>query len=153
MLLQNAIKRSDMISCLLCKDAPCSKACCAFEPGEALRSIWFDNSDVAALRLPESNPCMSCNAPCEGACISDSKVPVKKLMTELACNVRSKAEIELPEDEERLKCDICGVPLENPFLLSSSVVASTYDMCARAFEAGWAGACFKILNCFKFTSV
>ena len=23
-------------------------------------------------------------------------------------------------------------------LLSSSVVASTYDMCARAFEAGWA---------------
>jgi dihydropyrimidine dehydrogenase (NAD+) subunit PreA len=33
--------------------------------------------------------------------------------------------------------------LENPFLLSSSVVASTYDMCARAFEAGWAGICFK----------
>ncbi len=56
MLLQNAIKRSDMISCLLCKDAPCSKACCALEPGEALRTIWFDNADVAALRLPGSNP-------------------------------------------------------------------------------------------------
>ena len=45
----------------------------------------------------------------------------------------------------RLKCDLCGIPLENPFLLSSSVVASTYDMCARAFEAGWAGICFKTI--------
>ena len=42
----------------------------------------------------------------------------------------------------------CGVPLENPFLLSFSVVASTYDMCARAFEAGWAGACFKTICSF-----
>ena len=55
---------------------------------------------------------------------------------------------ELPENEDRLSCDICGVPLENPFLLSSSVVASTYDMCARAFEAGWAGACFKTICSF-----
>jgi dihydropyrimidine dehydrogenase (NAD+) subunit PreA len=30
-------------------------------------------------------------------------------------------------------------------LLSSSVVASTYDMCARAFEAGWAGVAFKTI--------
>jgi len=148
MLLQNRIKRSDMISCLLCKDAPCSKACDSFEPGEALRSIWFDNSDVATLKMPEGNPCRNCSAPCEGACISHSGVPVKALMTELALNVRSKAEIGLPEDEDRLRCDICGVALENPFLLSSSVVASTYDMCARAFEAGWAGACFKTICSF-----
>ena len=143
MLLQKQIKRSDMISCMLCKDAPCSQACDSFEPSDALRSIWFDNADVASLKLPEGNPCMNCNAPCEGACISKSKVSIKSLMTELAWGVRSKAEIELPEDEKRLECDICGVPLENPFLLSSSVVASTYDMCARAFEAGWAGVCFK----------
>ena len=143
MLLQKQIKRSDMISCMLCKDALCSQACDSFEPSDALRSIWFDNADVASLKLPEGNPCMSCNAPCEGACISKSKVSIKSLMTELAWGVRSKAEIELPEDEKRLECDICGVPLENPFLLSSSVVASTYDMCARAFEAGWAGVCFK----------
>jgi len=64
-------------------------------------------------------------------------------MSELAWSIRTKAEIAMPSDEERLKCDICGVPLENPFFLSSSVVASTYDMCARAFEAGWAGISFK----------
>ena len=47
-----------------------------------------------------------------------------------------------------LSTDICGVKLENPFLLSSSVVASTYDMCKRAFEAGWAGAAFKTICSF-----
>jgi dihydropyrimidine dehydrogenase (NAD+) subunit PreA len=44
---------------------------------------------------------------------------------------------------------MCGVPLENPFLLSSSVVGSTYDMCARAFEAGWAGVSFKTICNFE----
>ena len=148
MLLQNRIKRTDMISCMLCKDAPCSHACDKFDPGEALRSIWFVNSDVAALRIPEQNPCLGCDAPCEKACISKSKVPIKNLMTKLTVDVRDKAEIMIPEDDDRLKCDICGVQMENPFLLSSSVVASTYDMCARAFEAGWAGACFKTICSF-----
>jgi dihydropyrimidine dehydrogenase (NAD+) subunit PreA len=47
-----------------------------------------------------------------------------------------------------ISADICGVRLENPFLLSSSVVASSYDMCRRAFEAGWAGAAFKTICSF-----
>ena len=57
--------------------------------------------------------------------------------------------MRLLEDETALETDICGVRLENPFLLSSSVVASTYDMCARAFEAGWAGATFKTICAFE----
>jgi dihydropyrimidine dehydrogenase (NAD+) subunit PreA len=44
-----------------------------------------------------------------------------------------------------LSCEICGVPLEKPFLLSSSVVASNYEMCARAFEIGWAGVAYKTI--------
>ena len=59
--------------------------------------------------------------------------------------MRPELETLPPENEERLRTELCGVPLENPFLLSSSVVASTYDMCARAFEAGWAGAAFKTI--------
>ena len=145
MVLGNNLKRTEMLACMLCKDAPCSNVCDRINPADALRSIWFDNADVAALKLPEGNPCISCDALCEGVCISSSKVPIKSIMTKLAWDIRSKAEIEIPENEDRLKCDICGVPLENPFLLSSSVVASTYDMCARAFEAGWAGACFKTI--------
>ena len=145
MVLKEQINRSDMIGCVLCKEAPCSKACEKFDPGDKLRNIWFENADIAALTLPEGNPCEGCDAPCEGACVSKRKVEIKELMTKLAGEIRPEAEIPVPEDDSRLACDLCGVPMENPFLLSSSVVASTYDMCARAFEAGWAGACFKTI--------
>ena len=67
------------------------------------------------------------------------------MINRLYYQVKPECETALPETEDRLKCDLCGIPLENPFLLSSSVVASTYDMCARAFEAGWAGICFKTI--------
>ena len=145
MLLKPVLKRTDMISCALCIDAPCSSACDHMDPGRALLGIWFDNQDVAALKLPERNACAMCEAPCEKACVNSGRVPIKRLMNDLYEKVRPNAEIGVPKDEERLRCDICGLPLENPFLLSSSVVASTYDMCARAFEAGWAGACFKTI--------
>ena len=146
MLAKPVITRSDMVSCELCKDAPCSSACQAMDPAGALLGIWFDDQDVAALKLPDNNACAECEAPCEAACLKNRSVPIKRLMTDLYENVRPAAEIAMPDDEERLKCDLCGVPLENPFLLSSSVVASAYDMCARAFEAGWAGACFKTIS-------
>ncbi len=149
MLREHMVKRTDMIACALCEDAPCTAACEFMNPGNALRSIWFDNEDVAALKLPEGNPCAGCSAPCEKACVRAGKVPVKQIMTRLYDEVREKAEIAIPEDRERLTCDMCGISLENPFLLSSSVVASTYDMCARAFEAGWAGACFKTICSFE----
>ena len=148
MLMKRMTKRSDMIACQLCKDAPCSEACPRMDPAGALFHIWFDNEDVAALKLPERYLCAGCEAPCEKACVKPGEVPIKKLMGVLIEEVRLKAEIPLPEEEKRLACDLCGIPLENPFLLSSSVVASTYDMCARAFEAGWAGACFKTICSF-----
>ena len=148
MLYQRVVKRSDIKGCLLCKDAPCSAACPYMDPAKALRSVWFDNEDVGALHLPKTAPCARCKAPCEKACISPEKVPVKQLMGLLTEEVRPLAEERLPEDKDRLACDLCGIPLENPFLLSSSVVASNYDMCARAFEAGWAGACFKTICTF-----
>ena len=137
------LKRSDMISCILCYDAPCSSACKALEPDKALLSVWFDNQNTAALKLPENTPCFNCNALCEEQCVRRGNVPVRELISRLINEVRPQAGTTLPENEDALKCDICGIPLENPFLLSSSVVASGYDMCARAFEAGWAGACYK----------
>ncbi len=139
------ISRQDMIRCALCLAAPCGGACEKLNPADLLRSIWFHNEQTAALRLPEENPCLACSAPCERACVRPGEVPVRDLMNRLYYQVKPQCETPLPENEERLKCDLCGIPLENPFLLSSSVVASTYDMCARAFEAGWAGACFKTI--------
>ncbi len=144
-LKEPKIARADMIRCTLCADAPCDRACEKLNPAELLRSVWFSNEQTAAQRLPEANPCIVCSAPCERACVRAGEVPARDLINRLYYQVKPECETPLPEDEDRLKCDLCGIPLENPFLLSSSVVASTYDMCARAFEAGWAGACFKTI--------
>ncbi|MEI6054588.1 MAG: NAD-dependent dihydropyrimidine dehydrogenase subunit PreA [Lentisphaerota bacterium] len=42
--------------------------------------------------------------------------------------------------------EFCGVKCENPFFLSSSPVSHGYDMCARAFKAGWGGAAYKTIT-------
>ena len=144
-LSSSVISRADMVRCALCGDAPCSKACDRIGPARLLRSIWFGNEQTAVQHLPEENPCLTCSAPCEQACVRPGEIPVRDLVNRLYYQVKPICETPLPADENRLKCDLCGIPLENPFLLSSSVVASTYEMCARAFEAGWAGACFKTI--------
>ena len=140
------ISRSDMIRCALCSDAPCDHACDKLDPSGLLRSIWFSDEQAAALRLPEENPCITCSAPCERACVRPTEVGIRDIINRLYYQVKPECETAVPDNEDRLKCDLCGIPLENPFLLSSSVVASTYEMCARAFEAGWAGACFKTIS-------
>ena len=148
MLFERTIHRKDMIRCALCHDASCTAACGKLDPAALLRSIWFDDEKAAAARLPEQDPCLLCHAPCEDACVRPHQVPIRRLIGRLYDEVRPELEVPLPENEDLLRTDLCGVPLENPFLLSSSVVASTYDMCARAFEAGWAGACFKTICSF-----
>ena len=142
-MFEKKIYRSDMINCLLCRDAPCTAACASLDPASLLRSIWFDNEKAAADVLPEKLPCCECPAPCEKACIKAGAVAIKDLLMRLDSQVRPNLETGVPEDDSILEAELCGIKLENPFLLSSSVVASTYDMCARAFEAGWAGAAFK----------
>ena len=147
MNLYSILDRSDMLSCALCANARCSAACGKTDPAGMLRSIWFDDEKAAALRLPDEDCCSLCDAPCERACIRPGRVPVKDLMMRLRKDVLPEMEVR-GYDPEALKCDICGIPLENPFLLSSSVVSSTYDMCARAFDAGWAGVSFKTICSF-----
>lgn len=142
---QRYINRKDMINCVLCEDAPCTKACGKIECDKALRSIWFDNENGAASKLPKALPCEECDAPCEKACIRSGKVPVKELMQKLH-DLHDEENLYDKAAMEKLKTSICGIPLENPFLLSSSVVASTYEMCARAFDMGWAGAAFKTIS-------
>ncbi len=148
MKFERKIRRSDMIRCVLCADAPCTHVCPSLEPDKLLRSVWFDNEDSAAVLLPEVNPCIGCDAPCEKACVRPGEVHIPDLVNRLYQEVKPAMEEGCPQDEDRLKCDLCGILMENPFMLSSSVVASTYDMCSRAFEAGWAGVAFKTICTF-----
>ncbi|MBQ6273391.1 MAG: NAD-dependent dihydropyrimidine dehydrogenase subunit PreA [Oscillospiraceae bacterium] len=149
MMFERKLLRTDMLKCALCAEAPCEAACGKLDCAQMLRSIWFDDEKAAASRFPETGPCLDCSAPCEAACVRAHEVPIRRLMTRLHDEVKPELEIPLPESEDRLRTELCGVALENPFLLSSSVVASTYDMCARAFEAGWAGVAFKTICSFE----
>ncbi len=147
MKVKNFVRRSDLLGCMLCANPPCDVSCPHdMSPAGILRSLWFDNEEHAAASLATELPCIGCAAPCEKDCLSPRGVPIKELLVGLVRRVRPHLDMDVPEDEAALRTDMCGVPLENPFLLASSVVASTYDMCARAFEAGWAGAAFKTIT-------
>lgn len=136
-------------NCALCLDAPCDKACPkALEPSRKIRSIWFENEKYAASRLSEEKVCAACDAPCESVCLKRGDVPIKKIMQLLAEGEKTDFSQTVADDETVLQTELCGIPLENPFLLASSVVGSNYDMCARAFEAGWAGVSFKTICAF-----
>lgn len=47
-----------------------------------------------------------------------------------------------------LSIDFLGVHFENPFCLSSSPVGNCYDMCKKAYIAGWGGVVFKTIGFF-----
>ena len=139
---------SELNRCVLCTEPPCSKACPrGIEAGDALRSLYFSNG-LGSFEKIRGLSCEGCNAPCEKACVLNAKsypVRIKWILDSLRGGIKEL----FPEVEEKLEPDlsteVCGVPLENPFLLSSSVVASSYEMCAKAFRAGWAGASYKTI--------
>lgn len=136
---------SEVSRCLLCHDPECSKACPQkADAGGIIRSLYFMNHLGATKRL--TCDCTYCNAPCEKACVlsgNDRQVRIRELLLAVGRDAPLLPGHRIEEVD--LSTDICGVRLENPFLLSSSVVASSYDMCRRAFEAGWAGASFKTI--------
>lgn len=139
--------------CLLCYDAPCARACPAGnDPAKMIRSLRFENPGGA-----KRHSCAGCaesgDIPaCEAACLRakrDDPVRIGRL---------AEYATELPEppgspESVDLSIDFCGVHCENPFFLSSSVVASNYEMCARALEMGWAGVVFKTVGTFVPTEV
>ena len=145
MQYETSIPAGEVSRCLLCDQAACTRACPdGLDPAGLLRSLKFENPVGSAAKLRLNFPCAGCDAPCESACVQrNNPIQIRRVLA--ALHEDSKAWEELRETPVDLACDFLGVHLENPFLLSSSVVASTYEKIARAFEMGWAGACFKTL--------
>ncbi len=131
--------------CLLCHDAPCTKACPAEVPAaRILRALRFENTKGAASLMPESHPCMTCEKPvCMEVCNRQKMGDAVKIQ-EVLQNVRP----EPGRKQADLSIDFCGVHCENPFFLSSSIVGSNYEMVAKAFDMGWAGVAFKTIGTF-----
>lgn len=145
---QFTVDMSEVNRCLLCYQPACTDACPHQIPvGDILRSLYFGNY-AGALKKLDSSHCVYCNAPCEKSCVLGREISVAIRNTFMEAEKNRDSLPVHSIDDVDLTTDICGVKLENPLLLSSSVVASSYDMCARAFRAGWAGAAFKTICSF-----
>lgn len=133
--------------CLLCHDAPCAKACPgAVETDRIVRCLRFGNAAGAVRRLKNRAVCAACSAPCMEACRRgkiDKPIDIPGILRDMEVYDAGR-----PEEEVDLSIDFCGVRCENPFLLSSSVVGSNYEMVAKAFDLGWAGVAFKTIGLF-----
>lgn len=143
--------KNEVEGCLLCHNAPCSKQCnYGLEPDKVIRSLRFDNSNGAKALLDATDACFFCEEErCVSACVK-SKIdrPVDIPMIMNAVKEAQKTEGYVKDSEVDLSMTFCGVECENPFFLSSSVVASNYEMVAKAFDMGWAGAAFKTIGTF-----
>ena len=128
--------------CLLCEDAPCTKACKQGDPARAIRAIRFDNAKNAWRWIEGCTENDLQRA--EEACIHYDR-PIR--IAELLSPLREKAQATEPSPakEPSLEIDFCGIRCENPFFLASSTICTNYDMVARAFEAGWGGVFFKTI--------
>lgn len=131
--------------CLLCADAPCSKACKKMDTARIIRALKFGNDEGAATLLPEDLPCIKCTLKgCEKACVRnkiDKPVEIETIM-EYVSTIPLTNKSPLPS----LEIEFCGIHCENPFILGSSVISSSYEMCAKALEAGWGGVCTKTIT-------
>ena len=134
--------------CLLCQDAPCTKACKTGDPARALRAIRFDNHNPALLWVKDCSDGDLERA--EQACIHYNwPIRIEEVVHSIH---QDDADIEYAVRDSQvsvknasLAITFCGIPCENPFFLASSAVCTNYEMVARAFDAGWAGVFYKTI--------
>ena len=125
--------------CLLCADAPCTKACKNGDPARAIRAIRFGNEKLAGRWVAQCTE--NDLEAAEQACIHYDR-PIR--IREIAAALPTPPDA-VKADTVSLSIDFCGIRCENPFFLASSAVCTNYDMVARAFDIGWGGVFYKTI--------
>ena len=132
--------------CLLCEDAPCTKAYTTGDPARAVRAIRFGNGKLASRWVAECTD--EDLEAAEKACIHyDRPIRIREMLRSVDADLKSASQesgISNPL-QPSLSITFCGIPCENPFFLASSAVCTNYEMVARAFDAGWAGVFYKTI--------
>ena len=122
--------------CALCHEAPCKRMYKNIDPEKIIRAMRLDNTKGARTLI--DNNCLEKNKSCKEKCPLD--IDIDSILKSLLETKKIKG-----LDKIDISTEICGVKLENPFMLSSSVVGSTYEMCKSALEKGWGGVCTKTI--------
>jgi len=128
--------KEEAARCLLCENAPCSRACGKGDVARAIRAVRFGNESIARQWIAGCDESDLERA--EQACIHYDR-PIR--LREIASRLPEEPHVDLPS----LAIDFCGMPCENPFFLASSSICTNYEMVARAFDAGWAGVFYKTI--------
>ena len=125
--------------CLLCEDAPCTKACGKGDLSRAIRAIRFGNEKNVWRWLEGCSDADFERA--EQACIHyDRPIRIKEMVAALC-----RDDVATDRTKVSLAIDFCGIPCENPFFLASSAICTNYEMVAHAFDMGWAGVFYKTI--------
>lgn len=122
--------------CLLCYEGDCSKLYKNIDAERIIQAIKFDN--IKGARYLINDNCFEKNN-CDFNC--PINLDIDNILKDLIENVEKIDNI----DDIDLSTEVCGVKLENPFMLSSSIIGSRYEMIKRAFEYGWAGVSVKTI--------
>ena len=102
--------------CLLCQDAPCTKACQHGDPARAIRAIRFDNAKLAARWIADCTDADLERA--EQACIHYGwPIRIKEML-------RAVSPDDVAATYPSLDVEFCGLHCENPFFLASSAVCT-----------------------------
>lgn len=124
--------------CALCYDAPCNKIYKNVDPERIIRALRFDNPKGASIYVKDKNTYLEKDKNCKEKC--PYNVDIERILNSVDQNQYKNIDFDI-----NIETNICGIKLENPFLLSSSIVGSNYDKCKRALETGWAGVIFKTI--------
>jgi dihydropyrimidine dehydrogenase (NAD+) subunit PreA len=144
---------SESSGCMLCSGGQCGGACpYGIQAAEVMKALRLRDEKRAMSLVPDELPCGLCiGKQCMKACLRGKvyrsiDIPsVLQAVNDIKKKDGTRDQVNKPE-LSLLETDFLGVRCENPYFLSSSVVASGYDMIAKAFRLGWAGIAYKTIG-------